>query len=94
MVPLAEKFIKDGFEFDLFERSETAALFQKRRPGSEHKSFEVVVVQRRAEHTWPNGSTTPAHESLPSSEQWGSAGWTYTCRDAAMGRFKGLSGQG
>lgn len=45
-------------------------------PGHPRRHFEVVIVQERQAHTWPNGVTTPAHEAMPGNEQWGTAGWS------------------
>jgi hypothetical protein len=75
MTPLAKTFRKDGFDFAQIDRVDDVAVYHKTK-GAQVESFEVVIVQKRAEHTWPNGDTTPAHESMPSSESWGTLGWT------------------
>ena len=75
MTTLPTAFHKDGFDFVQIDRVDDVAVYRKTK-GVQVESFEVVIVQKRAEHTWPNGNTTPAHEAMPSSEQWGAQGWT------------------
>jgi hypothetical protein len=45
--------------------------------------YEVVKIRVRPAHTWPNGTTTPAHEAYPGAQSWGTLGWTcFTLADA------------
>lgn len=88
MIPLAIKFKSDGFDFRQIHRSDDIAIYSKSK--GEFTGLEVVLVQKRAEHTWPNGSTTPAHEAMPGSESWGTKGWSYTDRTAALARMSAL----
>jgi hypothetical protein len=81
MIPLPTKFRADGFDFTLIDRVDDVAVVHKTKGTVE--SFEVVIVQRRAAHTWPNGNTTPAHEAMPASETWGTSGWTVTTKAEA-----------
>jgi hypothetical protein len=84
MIPLATEFDADRFHFTQIDRQSDVACYRKRKIDGKAESFEVVIIQKRKAHTWPNGKTSPAHEAMPSSEQWGSAGWTYTERMAAL----------
>ena len=90
MIPIADKFRLDGFDFRLVKRIGDVALFEKSKPHHSRPCFEVVIVQKRRETRFPNGRVTPAHESMPASEQWGTAGWSYSERDEAEARFRRL----
>ena len=90
MIPLPTTFRHGGFAFRLLTRAADVALFEKRKPTHTRSFFEVVIVQRRPEATFPGGHITPAHEAMPASEQWGSAGWSYSDREGAEARFNGL----
>jgi hypothetical protein len=64
--------------------------FEKRKPTHARSHFEVVIVQRRRAATFPGGRVTPAHEGLPTSEQWGTAGWPCSDLAGAEARFARL----
>ena len=83
----------DGFEFKLINREGDAALFEKFKPGITTRLFEVVIVQRSADHIGPRGDLILAHEHMPSSEQWGTHGWSYSNLDDAMRKFSALRDQ-
>jgi hypothetical protein len=90
MTPLPASFRSGGFDFRLVKRTGDIALFEKRKPTHTRSFFEVVIVQKRKEATFPSGRVTPAHEAMPASEQWGSAGWSYSDLEGAEKRFKSL----
>lgn len=92
MRPLPETFALDGFTFRLLKREGMVALFEKKAPWTERRFYEVILVQTHAETQFPNGITSPARESMPASEQWGKAGWSYSSLEAAQGRFDALLG--
>lgn len=77
MNPLPTTFRDGGFEFRQLERVGRVAVFEKRKGGLD-VSFKVVRI-RQVPETTMFGRTVPAHEAMPSSEQWGLYGWT--CRD-------------
>lgn len=83
---LPETFALDGFTFRLLKREGKVALFEKMAPWSDRKFYEVVIVQTHEPTTFPTGQTYPARESMPHSEQWGQAGWSYS--DLAMAEQK------
>lgn len=64
--------------------------FQRERH-DETDSF-VISTRRVKEHTWPNGNRTPAHEAMPSSEQWGTYGWTCNTLERAKVRLRQIEG--
>jgi len=63
------------------------ALFSKQKRGHKLTSYEVVIVQKRPERTFPNGRVSTAHEAMPSDEAWGTYGWTPYDLAAAHRRF-------
>ncbi len=87
MTPLPLEFNDRGFAFHSLGRDGLVAMYRKTRIGGQATTFEVVLTRQAKAHTWPNGTTTPAHETMPSAEQWGVYGWTYTTREAAGARF-------
>ena len=82
MIPLPETFKHGGFEFKQLWREGQIALFEKRKPGSEVKSYETVIIQQNHDYEIA-GNFIKAHESLPGNERWGDAGWTYCDISAA-----------
>lgn len=85
---LAESFNWDGFHFQLVCRLADVALFAKVAKNHSAPSYEVVFVRKRSSTIFPNGKTTPAHESMPSPEQWGTYGWTPGSWRSALDMFK------
>lgn len=81
------EFTKNGFHHEQIKRDGDVALFAMTKNGSTH--FEVIRVVTHGEYTIA-GVTFPAGESYPSSEQWGSRGWTYRDRGCAEVRFAAL----
>ena len=75
MKTLAEKFNRNGFEFEQVQRTENAAIYQKFKSGGAC-SFEVIRIRERKERE-AFGTTFEAGEFYPSSEEWGVFGWTY-----------------
>jgi hypothetical protein len=90
MIPLADKFRLGGFDYRLVRRIGDVALFEKSKPHHSRPCYDLVIVQRRKAHTWPNGKTTPAREAMPRWEQWGDAGWSYSDLARAEERFNAL----
>ena len=91
MKALATTFGSDGFEFQQLRREGDIASFVKLKPGFSFRSYEVVMMQKRAAYTWPDGQTTPAHEAMPSSRDWGKYGWTFQTLEDCQSRFKSLA---
>ena len=70
-------FRRDGFLHELLEQDGPSCLV-RRSKGGRQIHFEVVLLQWRTARTWPNGDFTPEGWHYPSSERWGTYGWTYT----------------
>jgi hypothetical protein len=60
-----------GATYKLVERRENVAIYEGRG------GFEVWIIDVRGAEVL-NGRKYPAREVPPSSESWGSYGWTYT----------------
>jgi len=85
MIPLPRYFRCGGFDTKVIFREGRIALLEKSKPrGTE--SYEVVVIQHRPAET-VFGKEQPERESMPSSESWGDAGWTYSHRQDAEKKF-------
>jgi hypothetical protein len=82
-------FRQNGFEFKLLQREGNIGLFRKTKPKLSFESFEVVIIQRHDTFTI-QGKQVGAGEHLPSSEQWGVKGWTYSDRVSAGRKFDQL----
>ena len=87
MIPLPDRFRKHGFNFTLISRLGDVALLAKQKDPDSARSFEVVIIQRMGARTWSDGQTTEAHEHLPSNEEWGTYGWSFSTAEAAWDRF-------
>lgn len=74
-----------GFKFKLLKRTGDICLFEKQK--NRATTYEVVILRKVAEKTFPNGITTPAHESMPSPEEWGTSGWSYPILEKAEQKF-------
>jgi hypothetical protein len=90
MKEIPPAFRHDGFEFKLLLREGNIGLFRKTKPGLTFESFEVVIIQRHDTFTI-QGKQVEAGEHLPSSEQWGVKGWTYSDRVSAGRKFDQLN---
>ncbi len=87
MKKLEQSWIKKGFQWTVLHRIGNIAVVKQSLLEGNHSVYNVVIVQERAEHTWPNGVTSEAHEAIPSSEQWGVAGWTCQTIEEAKSRM-------
>lgn len=90
MKPLPETFRQGGFDFRILWRRGRVALLVKRKPRQKSESFEVVLIQERAEEKIC-GHDYLARETMPKSESWGTEGFTFTTRADAESRFERLA---
>ena len=88
MTPIETKFDYDGFTFWLIMRQRDLALFAKTKPEHSTWSYELVLIQRHEPKTFASGRSYPEREALPSSEQWGEAGWTPFSYERALVKFE------
>ena len=92
MRELPTAFRNGGFDFQLLKRHGGIALFRKTKPGFSFETFEVVVVQHHKERIIA-GKSIEGGEAMPSSEQWGSKGWSFSDKTSAERKAKLLSTQ-
>ncbi len=78
-------FERFGFSFRQVHRTPVGAVYEVKLGEEGSISYEVVKptisTQRNVDGTW---SPCDPYECYPSSEMWGSKGWTYTDKDEAM----------
>jgi len=79
-----------GFFFTQIERRGDVCLLSKRKSNWKCDKFEVVIVQKHKEYTFPNGIVQPAKETLPRLELWGTGGWLFDTLPAARSKFETL----
>lgn len=79
-----------AYHFKLVKREGQVALFEKSNPDhlSQTVLYEVVILKTVPEKRWPDGRTTPVHESMPSPEEWGVYGWSPASLERAEQIFK------
>jgi hypothetical protein len=92
MKTLPTAFRSGSFDFKLLVRDGHIALLRKTKPGLAFETFEVVVVQHHKERIIA-GKSIEGGEAMPSSEQWGSKGWTFSDKTSAERKAKLLSTQ-
>lgn len=84
-------YTRHGILHSLIAHTDHAAIYQCTKAG-ELRCYEVCrILHYKQDHTWPNGTITPAGTPyLPSSEQWGTHAWTYRTLPLALKRYKTL----
>ena len=78
MRKLAKNFKQKGFNFTQTKRIEDFAIYKKVPVNGTHTSYEVIIVSRHNGYELGGQYIEPA-ETYPSSSQWGTKGWTFTC---------------
>ena len=88
---LPEKFTKYGQQFEQICRTEQTAIYRRHTNGRQ-KSYEVIIV-RVADRSpvkldekvrWEK---CEPYECYPSSEKWGTCGWTYSTEEDARAKY-------
>ena len=75
-LPLDKTYAKNGYHFNLVLRDGDVAVYaQCHRPNGTPVAYEVFKV-KRVKETIMFGRVIPAHEAVPSNEEWGTKGWT------------------
>jgi hypothetical protein len=88
MISLRRHFRCGGFDTKVIFREGRVALLEKSKPGGT-ETYEVVILQHRPSEVI-FGKPQPARESMPCSESWGVAGWSYNSREDAEEKFREL----
>lgn len=86
-LPLPDTYKDHSMTFRLVKRVGDVAMFAAGAEGFEPLEWEVMVIQRRKAGKLPDGTMSVAREKVPSPEQWGTCGWTYTTKEPAENRF-------
>lgn len=92
MQTLKTEFDHDQYHFTQVQRAGDVALFAKRKQKHKRTSpfYEVVIIQKHEPTTWPNGDVSPARESMPHKEDFGSFAWAFSDLTRATKRFLSL----
>jgi hypothetical protein len=96
MNTIPTRYSKHGWRFKLVERTAKAAIYsQSRHPdlpeGGKASAYELVRIRKRKERTFERAGVSvkvEAGEYLPSTEEWGSQGWTFPTLGQARDRLK------
>ena len=91
MEPLPLRFRDRGFFYEQLDRQGDVALYTQTNHAGIVR-YEVVRIRIQREHTWPDGTTTPEKEAYPSSNSWGTLGWTFIERPLAEAKLRALLG--
>jgi hypothetical protein len=81
MRKLAKEIRKNGFDYELVERSDTVAIYKQVDNTLVHPkiiSFEVFIIKTREEGLIGD-RIIEAGEVFPSNESFGINAWTYSC---------------
>lgn len=82
---IAREFNKNGFTYKLIEREGSVALFMQEKPRV--VAFEVVILVAGPPHPMDKNPFDGLVERMPSSESWGTSGWTALDEASARRRF-------
>jgi hypothetical protein len=76
IIQLENSFERWGYAWSVIERTkEWALICQSISP--ETCNYNVCKIKQGKERVFPNGTTYPPKEELPSAEQWGRLAWNY-----------------
>lgn len=76
MQTLPETLVHSGYTLTQVERTETTAIYSKRKPGHHNDHYEAIRIRIAPAATPPSGSVLPEREIYPNSEAWGTDGFT------------------
>jgi len=90
--PLPKEFRRGGFTYKQIAREGDAAIYEQTWSGCRNPSvcFEVIRVRRR-EGFQIGGRFVPPAEVYPNSEAWGTDGFTFTDKEAAFAKLRGIA---
>ncbi len=76
LVTIPASYTKHGYDYTLVEREDSVAIYEQARQGRVH-AYEVVKI-RLNKVRQAFGKTLPASERLPTDDDWGQFGKTYS----------------
>lgn len=88
---LETNFRKDGFDFVQIERKNGWCIYSKTKTGFKSTFYEVMKIKSHNGREIA-GKQFPPSEYLPSSEEWGTNGFSFSNLKRAMEFFCGRSG--
>ena len=86
-VPIPNEWTREGWQYRVIKRQGLAVIAEKARQGSDRISYEVALLRIEKPVEFPPGVFRPLRESYPTSNDWGSRGWTCMTREQAERRF-------
>ena len=86
---LETTFTKKGFTHTLVQRNGNVAVYRRQKIGGSAVHFEAVIIGSHDGYVLAGASIAPA-ETYPSSEQWGTKGFTLNDESAAISKAKQL----
>jgi hypothetical protein len=91
---LPTQFRRDGFDYRQIAREADVAIYEQTWSGCSNPSvcYEVVRIRRR-EGFQINGRFVEPAEVYPSSDAWGTDGFTVTDKDAAFEKLREVARQ-
>lgn len=100
-LPLPDEFDKKGFHHKLIKTSEfkkfgdgvalgSWRIYERKAPNHTKSHYEVVLIRQHDSHEI-NGFKTEPKEGYPSSELWGSQGFTLDTLKEAENKFDSLT---
>ena len=87
MKKIEKTFSSKGFDFKQLTREGDMAIYEKRAPGSECPSYELIHITSHNGYVI-GGNKIPPSEVYPGDSQWGVHGWTYPSLELAKSNFK------
>jgi hypothetical protein len=87
--PLPKAFRRDGFQYRQITREGDAAIYEQKWLGRREASpvYEVISIRRR-EGFRIDGRFVEAAEVYPTSEAWGTDGFSLADKNAALAKFR------
>ncbi len=90
------EFDQNGFHHSLVHRRGQVACYRRTRKGGKARHFETVIIRTHKEsviQTAKGPFVYPAGEHYPSSERWGTDGFTFNDEAAAMRKMASIEAQ-
>lgn len=91
---LEVEFMKNGYLYKQIKRSDRVAIYTQQlvdglisKPPSTRVFYEVIIIRKHKEATYPDGKVSPAREIYPHEQKWGIQGFTYTIITQAAMKF-------
>jgi len=90
MQPLPETFTRGDYHYRMVERTDKTAIFEQLFEGT-HVAFEAILIKKEKERNIM-GKKYPPAEVFPSTEKWGTYGFTTHTLENARARAAQLEG--